>query len=735
MVPFILLYKLRDIYYTMASLRETNINILTSEDNRKGYAEIKGPINPWETTTQTATQAATQNQTATGQQSNSSDVTTKTVESQRLLSNVVFENAIHTTSEIFDSINKYRGVLNHAITIGQGPPGNTGKTEKRKKQTTTTVKGKEQTVTKEVEVTIDDKNTKRIIYETIGAPSLFNPYYGVQAVGITSGVPLLDTQTGNDQLSAKTNIGKERGNENYEINSKVNIGHNINDCSIANLVKLSKRKFSTLGHAKYKYTDFMYCKEVGKVSNNHLITLRKFAAPIGDNIFAETAMTDDVSNLSVMGDVGRLVTWFGTEDNKLEDIFHYSYHSTWKTLEAKIEEKPSQESQAERGVMGGLVNLFSPGYNSATAKGIAPSALSLLLGSSGSDPFLTSAPYADNPAVNGAMYDKNRVYEPQDTIRNMEIPEGKLEFSHEFTLVFNYKLRGYQNINAKSALLDLIGNILAVTYKQGTFWPGEQRIIGAPPNTAGWKKVEQFKNDAWATGETFITSLLNGDGFGDAANSLLSGLSNAVNNNFGIDLSSISSFADLGAVAKGIIDRAKGAGFGAALKGMVSNQLGRPAVYAFDSLLTGDNSGQWHVTIGNPLNPIAVMGNLVMTNAEISHSGPLGLDDFPTDLKVTVSLKHARPRDSVDIQRMYTMGRTAIYGKISNTDNFKFDKFDEAPQLVNPEKSPQTGTIQPTKITLGQIDTITEENDINEAIGWIGESDKNRFMANKGMLK
>jgi hypothetical protein len=225
------------------------------------------------------------------------------------------------------------------------------------------------------------------------------------------------------------------------------------------------------------------------------------------------------------------------------------------------------------------------------------------------------------------------------------------------------------------------------------------------------------------------------DPYFSSFNKSLKALSNAINSNFGIDLSSISSFSDLGALAKGIIDKAKGAGFGAALKGMVSNQLGRPAVYAFDSLLTGDNSGQWHVTIGNPLNPIAVMGNLVLTNAEISHSGPLGLDDFPTDLKVTVTLKHARPRDSVDIQRMYTMGRTAIYGKISNTESFKIDGFVEAEKTKNPEKNPESGKIEKAKITIGKIDTITKENDANEAVGWIGESDKNRFKTNKGMLK
>ena len=54
----------------------------------------------------------------------------------------------------------------------------------------------------------------------------------------------------------------------------------------------------------------------------------------------------------------------------LEDILHYSYGATWKTLEAKIQELPSQETASERGVMGGLVNLFSPAYNKATERGI-----------------------------------------------------------------------------------------------------------------------------------------------------------------------------------------------------------------------------------------------------------------------------------------------------------------------------------------------------------------------------
>ena len=41
-------------------------------------------------------------------------------------------------------------------------------------------------------------------------------------------------------------------------------------------------------------------------------------------------------------------------------------------------------------------------------------------------------------------------------------------------------------------------------------------------------------------------------------------------------------------------------GISDAALGILKNTLGRPAVYAMDSLLTGDDVGLWHVTRGNP---------------------------------------------------------------------------------------------------------------------------------------
>ena len=83
----------------------------------------------------------------------------------------------------------------------------------------------------------------------------------------------------------------------------------------------------------------------------------------------------------------------------------------------------------------------------------------------------------------------------------------------------------------------------------------------------------------------------------------------------------------------------------------------------------------WGVTRGNPRSPIASIGNWSITETQVQQWGPLGIDDFPTELKVTVTLKHARPRDSVAMERMYTKGVAAIYmpltSYVKRTDVFR----------------------------------------------------------------
>ena len=468
--------------------------------------------------------------------------------------------------------------------------------------------------------------------------SLFNPYNGVHVIGMTENIPLLYDQKESDYNA------QERD-------------YNISDCSISRLVSESAKKQSILGQARYKYADFAFCKDLG-MPNNRLITLRKFSIPVGDYIFRAAATSDE--SFSTPGDIGRMCCYFDTDDNKLEDILKYSFAASWKEMKSGIEQLSSQEND-HQSPLGSIINALNPQMNSSINAGFS-GASNHLIGRAFNSWFgWKDGPYYDNKVLTN--YDDHKIYTPRNTIQSMHKYEGNLEFKHEFTLVFSYKLRSYQNINPKSAMLDLLANVFATTYTRGNFWGGRQEIIGAQPNKTGWNKAKQLMDK----GEDIIGGM-----FGALTNgtfdigSILGAVSNYAGKMWSGIMSEGTKFMNdpKGALKEHFSTLAKvnnKYGWSEAAKGLLKNQLGRPEIYAFQSLLDGSNTGLWHVTIGNPLNPIASIGNLIITDTQVQQFGPLGIDDFPTELKVTVTLKHARPRDSVAMERMYTKGVGAIY--------------------------------------------------------------------------
>ena len=359
-----------------------------------------------------------------------------------------------------------------------------------------------------------------------------------------------------------------------------------------------------------------------------------------------------------------MITWFGTEDNKLEDIIKFSYEIEYIEKEAKIQELMSQEDSPDRGPIGMAINTLSPmlggDYFKYVSNGTAGvhNLWSKMLGSTIGK--YSTARDASEQMNQFRNYDNNKVYEPMNTMREMSMPSGKLKFNHEFTLNFSYKLRAYENINPRSAMMDLIGNILECTSNRGRWWGGQQKIVGPSPNGAAWKKAQHFIDGAWdKIGGLISTIALHGidglkDLLGAASNQLKETAGNMIEKGAEIinnPTTAMSSFKQL----------FEKMGIGIFAKGVINNALGRPAFYAFDSLLTGEPTGLWHVTIGNPRAPIMTIGNLRITNTSFSMGGPLGIDGFPTEIKVAVTLKHCRSRDLSDISKMFANGLSSIY--------------------------------------------------------------------------
>jgi hypothetical protein len=86
-----------------------------------------------------------------------------------------------------------------------------------------------------------------------------------------------------------------------------------------------------------------------------------------------------------------------------------------------------------------------------------------------------------------------------------------------------------------------------------------------------------------------------------------------------------------------------------------------PAPLALPALVSGAPHGEWHLTLGNPIYPMAMIGNLHLDTSTLSFTGPLGKDDFPSGLKLTCSLFHGKPRDKDDFESMFNGGTGRFY--------------------------------------------------------------------------
>jgi hypothetical protein len=362
----------------------------------------------------------------------------------------------------------------------------------------------------------------------------------------------------------------------------------------------------TTNAVEYAPEDFLWAKKYGMVPNNYLVTLRRFGQPCNDDLFDPL--------LNKLPDLGRLLTWVDGEDLKWENVgLKWAHGMKWADLEADIQVLQSQ-----------------PGYGNET--GALGKGMQML--ASITDTNASNAARSHNPATqNVSPYDdKNKIFGPIDVIRNQKVRDKGLTFEQKFELKFEYQLRSIDGINSKIAFIDLLSNILVVTANKGSFWGGERRFVGGNP-----RRLTPFGDPS---------KLASGD-YAGYMDSLMKGMTDRIDT-----LSKGKGFS----IPEGIGNMLKslGGNLMSQITGGALDKMGRPGAQAMNSLLTGEDTGEWHVTVGNPANPIISVGNLALTKTEVSLEGVLGPDDFPTKIIVTCSLEPARPRDRIDMMNMFS---------------------------------------------------------------------------------
>lgn len=419
-------------------------------------------------------------------------------------------------------------------------------------------------------------------------------------------------------------------------------------CTVNDLVQKSQK--GLMGRNIYSYSDFMYCKYLGRMSNNYMVTLRRFPYPVDDYISTLGTGTDrsnkDYTTRNT-DSMGCLVTWMGTPGNELPNILKYTVTMPFKEQTAQMEQA-GVDADSGGGIANGIAAAFSPTYQQQYMASQAGTAFNNVV----KQFFPNSIRPLGEPHYPASQWnsfrDSTKVYGPVDAIKKIYMRgEDGLDFQQSITLTFDYELRSYNGINGRQAMLDLLSNVLNVTYSTGTFWGGGYRGGGAHQNNI-FTNLNIFK----AQPRGFA-------GYIDAFAKDYSTISKSI----GLEIAKNTDKNKGETTGDGILNTLKklANNLGGMLLAGTLNNLGRPQKAMANSLLSPAPVGFWHVTIGNPNHPIMSMGNMILKSATINHYGPLGLDDFPIGLKVVCELTRGKSRDIRDIEKLYMKGNDRIY--------------------------------------------------------------------------
>ena len=448
-------------------------------------------------------------------------------------------------------------------------------------------------------------NLKAQEINAIGTKSLFNEY----------AIFRYETAAGDHNL-LYDRVG-EKGITDYEITK------NPSALTIISNSQENSSEYSPFGSAPYSFADFMYCKYYGLIPNNYLITLRRFPFPMVDNL-----KTFDGRNIPP---IAQAVTWLGPETgNSMKDIMKFTFGQNWKEIEANVQEVTGNERGFDDTPLAVL-----PGNE------FVKGALAFMNPKDYSGQSQAESDYAKELYGSEGPY-ANKVYGPVNVIHKTYARDRGMHFEHDISLNFHFELKSVGNINPKAAMLDLMSNMLTLTYNNAKFWGGAIRYFPQHPRVKFFGDQNKFYGgDIGGYIDSVITE------FTGLGKTFMDTFKNLLNDPIG--------------ALKELIKSG-----GSALMGNIAAK-NRPQIIAMKSLLTGDPVGEWHLVVGNPLNPIAMIGNLVCTDCEFEFSDELGPDDFPMEFKANIKLKHGRPRDKGDIESMFNLGNGRMYFGIKDS--------------------------------------------------------------------
>lgn len=445
----------------------------------------------------------------------------------------------------------------------------------------------------------------------------------------------------------------------------------------------SDKTFDPYGLANYRMQDFIYLKYYNQIPNNYMITLRRYTHPCEDHMFGLDMTAEDVNFLNGYDEthfaLATAVTYMGEKTgNKLSDILKFEYGANYEDKEAQVQlllntdgglaAQMKQKFGMSESFLEGSMSKQEGGVGAIARQAIKFSALTGMRGKSVQEAIAASHRLEQDEFA--SVYGQN-IYGDVNVINKTKIRSRGLTYSGNFSLTFEYSLKSLKCVNPRVAMMDILTNFLILTGNYGAFWGGETRFYGQKSIAPQFGDPEKLRNGDF---KGYFRSLIS---------DMKSGFENISTANGGE-----------GDLLSGLKNLASGA-----LQGLFGNLLGgnvgvTGSAQLPTALLSGKPTGYWHVTVGNPLDPIAMMGNMSVTKTSVQFNDVLGYDDFPTEIKFTVDLEHSMPRDNGAIENMFNGAKGRFYTftdknilnsftNIDNMDAFQERNADQTSQQTN----------------------------------------------------
>jgi hypothetical protein len=375
-----------------------------------------------------------------------------------------------------------------------------------------------------------------------------------------------------------------------------------------------------------RFQDFAYCKKLGYYPNNRLIVLRRFRVGVPDNLF-DYHKKRVGGTFDYLQPLATMVTWYGPTESPIE----ISYNENWDDNNKGIFETVVDSVSA---VSGGKLTKGGDSFNI-----VESSVIGYLISGTRDDgkKYIGNDPYG-NP--NLIISSKKRVVAGKGLSSTVNF--NRLEFE--------YEMRYIQGVDPGIAMLDLISNAM----KMGT-------------STAEFRMpIDIFKSSV---------------------------IKNVLNNDFEINFDEFSEkFAkfkdDLVNVFNSFLNNAlkvatdvatnTGKNIEDLIKNFSSHIISRyrEQLKASVNAETGLPSGIWHVTVGNPKNPIVSCGDLIIKSNKLELGTELGYNDFPNSFKVIITLESGRD----ELERIFNSGRGRVY--VYSSPLLQSDYFNYNPKAV-----------------------------------------------------